>query len=217
MSDSLTSWLKAHCPVSGLPAGLLAKAAEAEQAGEDYHLTIGAPATPTKQAVLLHRHAGEYFSFLLSPRQAEFYNALGPVLRFAPGEVRDMPSEPRAVTLESVAFVQTDSVDLSQPIRGTCICRFEETPPPAEICLRLESELRLDAEPEATREVGYYCYPQCSPDGQVQFEFAPPKLDGFARGQFAAAFLTVCSPADSRFGIRSQPQSNASGVLVWVS
>jgi hypothetical protein len=146
MFDSLTAWIRANCPTVSLDVPPLCAASEAEQRGENYRLLVGAAATKVGHGFLIHRYGGEYFMFELSKRQAEALNALDPAVRFFHERARPTSTESRSCHLEHMEFEQDDSVDLTRPMKGACVCRFEVPRP--EVCLHLETVLRLAGKPD---------------------------------------------------------------------
>lgn len=216
MSDSFTAWVRANCPTLSQQSGFCDKISEVEKNGENFHVLFGARTTRSGQAFLVHRFAGDYFMFALSDRQAKAFDALGGSVGLTGDGVHSPSTEPRTCGLEKVEFGQGDSVDLAKPMKGTCVCRFEGKTRP-NLCLRLETELRRATDLGDARSVCFYCYPTFGAGEVVEFEFSPlTKKEGFAEGQFSAAFLTVCTPPDSENKTEAQPISNAAGVLVTI-
>lgn len=218
MSDSFTAWVRANCPAPSLQGDLCDKAAQIAEQGENFHVLFGAKTTCSGQAFLVHRFAGDYFMFPLSQRQAQALDALGGGVGLAGDGVHPNSTQPQTCRLESVEFLQDDSVNLAMPMRGTCVCRFEGPPCP-DLCLRLEMDLRRASDLSDIRTVCFFCYPTFGSGETVEFEFTPltkKEKEGFASGQFSAAFLTVCTPPDSQNKIEAQPISNSGGVLVTI-
>ena len=213
--DSFIIWVRENCPALNLPHGLVAKATESEQQHEDFRILVGAEASRTSQAMLIQRFVGEYFLFPLSESQARLLNAQGSILKFVSAGVRVPSAEPRVCHLEQTTFVEAGGVDLTRPIQGTCVCRFEGSPLP-DTCLRLETELRLADSPDSTREVAYYCYPDFGRGEVVEFRVHAPQAGTVCQGPDCGRLLNRLSTPDARQETEARPISNAAGVLATV-
>ena len=218
MLTTLSAWVAANCPAAAVQKNILAAAARAEAAGQDYHQTIGARLTKSRQPYLVQTYGGNLFVFALTREQAGNCGISAMATSCCQDSDRPVIAANPTLVIEGFEIDQADERGWSEPISGRC--RYQsEGPLPENLCLRIEMIVRQLRPPGSTSRIALYCYPWFPPGTRsIEFQLPPADPDDppqpFVTPQTVAVYLTVCTSPDSRRGQEATPISDALGTLV---